>query len=160
MTILFGSPNGTNKFPKYHVTSWFGVNSFIPMVSSSPNTVVQYRHVIILQDPSWSVISPDSQKFINTTSNGVSESIVWSIWCSLWDHEFSYWQFVQDLMNWYTSLLTIGFQNHFSILDKVLCEWICPDRIDIWYADIATCLNLTETNISLSCLNLSICGVF
>ena len=46
-------------------------------------------------------------------------------------------------------------QNRASILNKVLCSWLCPDNGDTWHDDITTCLNLTGTTISLISLTLA-----
>ena len=75
-TIIFGSPNVTNKFPKSHSAAWSDVIYFIPMAAPIPNPVIQSRNVRILQDKSRSGMSPCIQKSINTTLNRVSESIV------------------------------------------------------------------------------------
>ena len=81
--VPFGLPkmivvdaNGTKISPKAHREAWYDVISFSPMADPRPNTVIQSRHVRILRYPYRSVMSPGSQKYRNTTSNRVSESIV------------------------------------------------------------------------------------
>ena len=90
--ICFGIPNGTKNLLKAHCAAWSDIISFIPVAAAIPNPFIQSRHVRILQYPSWSGMSPGSQKSRITTSNGVSDSIVWSNCCALWDHEFNNWQ--------------------------------------------------------------------
>ena len=75
---------------------------------SYPNPFIWYIHVRVLRDPSRSVMFPGSKQYRNTTSNGVSGSIVWSNCCASREHEFTNWQFLQALMNWYNLLLTNG----------------------------------------------------
>ena len=91
-TIIFGSPNGTKKFPKYHHAAWSDVIYFITVSAARPNPVIQSMHVMILRDPFWSGMSSGSQKYRNTISNGVPESIVWSNCCASWEHQFTNWQ--------------------------------------------------------------------
>ena len=158
-TIIFGIPNGTKKFPKAHRAAWYDLIYFIPMAAPISNPVIKSRHVSILQYPSWYRITPGTQKSSNTTSNVVSESIVWINCCVSWKHEFTNWQCSQALINWATSLLTIGHQKHASILNKVLCSWLWPANVDTWHADITTCMKLTGTTLSLSCLTLDFRGV-
>ena len=72
----FGILNGTKNFQKAHFTTWSDVISFSPLAAPSLNTVIKSRHVIIFRDPYQSRMSPGYQKSRNTTSNGVSDSIV------------------------------------------------------------------------------------
>ena len=39
-TIIFGSPNGTKKFPKDHYAAWYDVIYFSPVAVPNPNTVI------------------------------------------------------------------------------------------------------------------------
>ena len=120
-TIIFGNPNGTKKSPKFHSATWSGVICFSPLVDPIPNPFIQSRHVWIFWDTSQSGMFPGSQNYIHTTSNGVYDSFVWSICCALWEHEFSNCQYEKARMNEDTYLLTIGHQNHASILNYILC---------------------------------------
>ena len=158
-TIIFGSPNGTKKFPKYYFAAWSDVISFSPIAAPSPNPVIQSRHGRILRDPSQYGMYPGSQKSINTMSNGVSDSIVISNCCASWEHELKHWQCAYALINWNTYLLTIGPQNHASTLNKVLCSWLFPSNVDMCPAYITTSLNLEGTTLSLSCITLAVRGV-
>ena len=106
-TIVFGSPNLTKKFPKAHHVNCYDVISFSPLYAHRPNSVIKSRHVRILRDPYQYGMSHFSKNYMNTTSHGVSDSITWSVWWALWEHEFTYFWCMQDLMNWTTSLLTI-----------------------------------------------------
>ena len=148
-----------NKFAKAHRAAWLDVIYLFPVASDIKNTVIQSMHVRILRYIYWSGMSPGSQKSRNNTSNRVSDSIVWSNCCASWEHEFTNWKCAQAIINWVTSLLTIGHQNNSSILNKVLCSWIWPASGYTWHADITTCLNLTGTILSLSCLTLAERGV-
>ena len=76
MTINFGIPNGTKKFPKDHHATWYDVIYSSTLDDTIPNTFIKYKHVRILQYPSQYGMSPGSQKSRNTTPNGVSESII------------------------------------------------------------------------------------
>ena len=62
-------------------------------------------------------------------------------------------------MNWYTSLLTIVHKNCASILNNILCSWLCPANGYTWHAEITTCMNLAGTTLILSCLTLAVRGV-
>ena len=84
-TIILGNPNGTKKFPKSHCTAWSDVIYFIPMATPWKNHVIQSRHVRILRYLFWYGVSPCFQKSRNTTSNRVSESIVSSNCCALFE---------------------------------------------------------------------------
>ena len=151
-TIIFGSPNVTNKFPKSHSAAWSDVIYFISMAAPIPNPVIQSRNVRILQDKSRSGMSPCIQKSINTTLNRVSESIVWTNCCVSWDHEFTNWKCAKALIKWAISLLTIGHKKRASILNKFVCSWLWLANGDTSNADITTCMNLTGSTLSLSCL--------
>ena len=153
------SPNGTNNFLKSHCATWCGVLCLSPLASPIPNSVIKFRHIRILRYTSWYGMPPVSPKYINTTSNGVSDSTVWIIWRASWDHEFTNCKFSQDLINWSTSLLTIDHQNRASILNKVLCSWLCPANGDKCHADINTSVKLKSNTINLSCLTLAVSGV-
>ena len=85
--IIFGSPNGTKKFSKSHHATWSNVFSLSLVAAPISNTVIRYRHVRILIDPPQSGMYPGYQKYRNTTLNGASESIVWSISCASREHE-------------------------------------------------------------------------
>ena len=119
-TIIFGIPNTTNKFPKSHCAAWYDLIYFRPTDDPILNPFIQSKNVRILQRPSLSDMFPGSQKYINTSSNWVSDSIVWSNCCAYWDHEFTNWQCAQALMNCSTSLLTTGQKNFSSIMNEVL----------------------------------------
>ena len=86
------NPNGTRKFPKAHCSAWSNVISFSPMAAPSSNPIIQSRHVRILQDPYWSRVSSGSQKYRNTMSDGLSDSILWRKCGASWDHEFTNWR--------------------------------------------------------------------
>ena len=62
-------------------------------------------------------------------------------------------------MKWVTSLLTIGHQNCAIILNKGICECMCPDSGYMWHAEITINLNLTGATLSLICLTLDVRGV-
>ena len=130
ITIIFGRPNGTKKFPKAYRTAWSNVIYSSLVAAPIPNTIIQSRHVSILRYPSKSRMSPSTQKYRNTTSNGFYELIVWSSCCASWEHKFTDWQCAQVLMNWATSFLTIGHQNYASILNMVICSWLRPANED------------------------------
>ena len=125
-TIIFVIPNVKKKFPKAHPVTWFDVIWFNPLAAPSPNPGIQSRNVTILRYPSLSGFSPGYQDSRNTTSDGLSELIIWSNCCALWEHEFNNKQFSQALINWAISLLTIGHQNRASNLNKVLWSWLWP----------------------------------
>ena len=93
------------------------------MDGPNPNPIIQSRHMRILLDPHWSGMSPGSQRSRNTTSNGVSEPIVWSNYYASWEHEFTNWQCANTLMKCANYLLTTGKQYRSSILNKVICSW-------------------------------------
>ena len=158
-TIIFGSSNGTKKFPKPHCVTRSDIIYFSPLAATNPNNFIQSRNVKILRDKPRYGMPPVPQKSINTMPNGVSESIVWIIFCDSWEHEFTNWKCAQDLMKWETYLLTTGHKNCASILNKVLCSWMCPTSGDTWHSDIPTCMNLRGINIRLSCPTLDVCGV-
>ena len=158
-TIIFGMKNGTKKFPKSHSETCSGVISVSPLDAPIPNPVIQSRHSRIFLNTSWYGIYPGSQKSRNKMPNGVSDSNVWSRWCASREHELTNWQCVQALMQWYTSLLTIGHQNHASILNKVLLLCMCPTSGYKWHAEITTYINLIGTTLRLSCTTLSISGL-
>ena len=145
--------------PKDHSTTCYDVIWFGTLASPIPNSVLKFRHIRILRYTSWYGMSPGSPKSINTTSNGVSDSTIWIIWRASWDHEFTNCKFSQDLINWSTSLLTIGHQNRASILNKVLCSWLCPANGDKCYNDINTSVKFKSNTIKLSCLTLAVSGV-
>ena len=98
-TIIFGISNRTKKFPKAHRETWSDVIYFSLLDDPIPDHFIQSRKVRILWDPYWSRMSPGSQNNRNITSNGVSDSIIWSFWCASLDHEFTNWKDVQALMN-------------------------------------------------------------
>ena len=158
-TIIFGNPNETKKFLRSHRATWYHVIYFIILASPIPNHVIQHRHVRIFRYPYWSWISPSYQNSINTTSNGVYESIVLSIFWSSLDHKFADCKFDQAVMNWSTSVLTIGHKNCASILNTVLWSWLCPASGNTCHADITIFMNLKGTTLRLSQLTLAVCGV-
>ena len=140
---------------------WPGmIISFSPLAAPRTNPFIQYRHVRILQDPSQSWMSPGSQKSRNTTSNRLSDSIVWSNCCASWEHEFTNWKCVQGIMNWANFLLTIGHQKFTSILNKVLRSCMCNANGDTWHSYTTTCLKFMGTTLSLSYITLVVRGVF
>ena len=128
--IIVGNPNGAKKFPKSHCADWSDVISFIPMDDPITNPVIQSMNMRILRDPYQSGMYPGSQKSINTTPNGLSDSIVLSNCCDSREHEFTNRQYAQALIKCYTSLLTIIHQNRASIMNKVLCSWLCTANGD------------------------------
>ena len=158
-TIIFESPNWTNKFPKAHREAWSDVISFIILAAARPNPFIQSRQVRILRYTYWSGMYPGPQKSINTTTNGISDSIVWSNCCASWEHEFTNWQCEQALINWPTSLLAIGHPKRASILNYVLWSWLWPASGDMWHSYITTRLNLMGTTIRLSCITSDVHGM-
>ena len=155
-TIIFGIPNGTKKFQKYHCVAWTDVISFRPMSAPRQNSVIQSRHVRIIRNTYRSGMYPVYQKSRNTTSNEVSDSILWSNCYAPWDHVFTNLKYAQALINWATSLSNTGHKNRASILNKDLWSWLCPANGDTWHAEITTCMNFTGTTLRLSCLTLAL----
>ena len=66
---------------------------------------VKYLFFINLIHSKVLCLFPGSPRSINTTSNGVSEQIVWRIFCASWEHKFNNWKHEKALMNRYSRLV-------------------------------------------------------